>query len=85
MKQLDLWDTSLGRMIQDALLGMSPGPTARRRLLTEAGLSARRVRYAYHPGWISASVARSLRTRRISVNGPQHGHFLTAQNLRFAW
>ena len=82
----DIWDTSLGRLIRDSLLGMRPAPAARRLLLEEAALSTRRAVYARHPGWISASVAHSLRVRdRRTSRKQQYGHMLMVQNLRLAW
>jgi hypothetical protein len=81
-----------GRIAQalgGGLRGLEPPTGLRAKLLAtasnESDLRQERWTSRALPGWISASTARRLRERRISMQGLKHGYIAAALNYRLSW
>ena len=75
--------------LRAGLRGIQPPAGVRVKLLAAAAIEAdvrrQRLLPRSFPGWISASTARRLRERRISMQGLKHGYIAAALNYRVSW
>jgi len=82
-------DERIAFSLRSGLRGFEPPTELRFKLLAaaaqESDLRRERWRSRALPGWTSASTARRLRERRISMQGLKHGYIAAALNYRLSW
>ncbi len=82
-------DERIAFSLRGGLRGIEPPTDLRSKLLAaaayESNLRREPWRSRARPGWISASTARRLRERRISMQGLKHSYIAAALNYRLSW